>query len=302
MKVADRPLPDVHRALAGPGLVLRIPPVRVRVRSPIAAFAARLADLYGQYELHDAGDYADIDIRMLPGARLRRWIRPTVQFVVDGIAPFDPFPLDHAIPMFEWGLNWVFAHRMHQFLLLHAAVVEREGRALLLPAWPGSGKSTLAASLACAGWRYLSDEFGVVASDGVVHPFARPAALKNESIAVIERLRPGGLGPVYPGTRKGAVAHFRVPAASLAHAAEPARIAAVVFPDFVAGAPLAIQPMTPAVAFLKLAHNAFNYEVIGARGFRTVARIVRDAPCRIVRYGDLAAAHGAVADILGGAA
>jgi HprK-related kinase A len=302
MKLADCPSDDVRGALAGAGLVLRIPPVRVRVRSPIAGFAARLADLYGGYELHDARDYADIDIRMLPGARLRRWVRPTVQFVVDGVAPFDPFPLDHAMPMFEWGLNWVFAHRMHQFLLLHSAVVERDGRALLLPAWPGSGKSTLAASLACAGWRYLSDEFGVMAASGMVHAFARPASLKNESIAVIERMRPGGVGPVYPATRKGAVAHFRVPPDSLARADEPAAVAAVVFPDFVAGAPLTVQPMTPAVAFLKLAHNAFNYEVVGERGFRTVARIVRSAPCRIVRYGDLDAAHGAVADIVAGAA
>ncbi|HSV20769.1 MAG TPA: HprK-related kinase A [Casimicrobiaceae bacterium] len=302
MKLADRGSHDVRAALAATGLVLRIPPVRVRVRSPIAGFAARLADLYGEYELHDTRDYADIDIRMLPGARLRRWVRPTVQFVVDGVTPFEPFRLDHAMPMFEWGLNWVFAHRMHQFLLLHSAVVERDGRALLLPAWPGSGKSTLAASLACAGWRYLSDEFGVVAASGMVHPFARPAALKNESIAVIERMRPGGVGPVYPATRKGAVAHFRVPPASLARAADPAPIAAVVFPDFIAGAPLTVQPMTPAVAFLKLAHNAFNYEVVGERGFRAVAGIVRSAPCRIVRYGDLAAAHGAIADIVAGAA
>jgi len=52
--------------------------------------------------------------------------------------------------------------------------------------------------------------------------------------------------------------------------------------------------MTPSVAFLKLAHNAFNYEVIGERGFRAVAAIVRSVPCRIVRYGDLADAHRAI--------
>lgn len=300
MKLRDRSTAEVRAALRGPGLALRIAPIVVRVRSPLASFADRLAALYRDYPLQEAGDYADVDIRMLPGTGTRRVLRPTVQFVVDGVAPFEPFPLDHAMPMFEWGLNWVFAQRTHEHLLLHAAVVERGGRAVLLPAWPGSGKSTLAVSLACAGWRFLSDEFGLVAGPSQVRPFARPAALKNESITVIRGLAPAAVGPVYPRTRKGAVAHFRVPESSLARATEPAAVAAVVFPDFAAGAATAVQPMTPAVAFLKLAHNAFNYEVVGERGFRAVADIVRHAPVRILRYGDLRAAHDAIDAILAG--
>jgi len=302
MNVRDLSAADVRGALRGAGLALRIAPIVVRVRSPLATFAERLAALYRDYPVQDAGDYADIDIRMLPGARARRLVRPTVEFVIDGVTPFEPFPLDHAMPLFEWGLNWVFAQRMHDYLLLHAAVVAREGRAVLLPAWPGSGKSTLAASLACAGWRFLSDEFGVVTGGHEVRPFARPAGLKNESIAVIRGVAPADVGPVYPRTRKGAVAHFRVPSSSLARAAEPASIAAVVFPDFAKDAQTAVQPMTPAVAFLKLAHNAFNYEVVGERAFRAVGDIVRHAPCRILRYGDLGAAHEAIDAILAGGA
>ena len=298
MKLRELTEAGVRAALAGRGVMLDVPPVGVRVRSPLRTFAARFAALYGDYEIGDVDGYADIDIRILPGARLRRVVHPTVQFVVDGVAPFDPFPLDHAMPLFEWGLNWVFAHRMHEYLLLHAAVVERDGRAIVLPAWPGSGKSTLAASLACAGWRFFSDEFGIVASDGRVHPFARPAALKNESIAIIRALAPERIGPIYPRTRKGAVAHLRVAPDSLLRAREPAAIGAVVFPDFAAGAALHVQAMTAAIAFLKLAHNAFNYEVIGERGFRAVAGIVRNVPCRIVRYGNLADAHRAIDDIV----
>jgi HprK-related kinase A len=302
MKVCDLAQAELRAALGGAGLALRMAPIVVRVRSSLTSFADRLAALYRDYPLQDAGDYADIDIRMLPGTGARRLVRPTVQFVVDGVAPFEAFPADHAMPMFEWGLNWVFAQRMHEHLLLHAAAVERDGRAVLLPAWPGSGKSTLAVSLACAGWRFLSDEFGVVGEAREVQPFARPAALKNESIAVIRGVAPDDVGPVYPRTRKGAVAHFRVPATSLARAAEPASVAAVVFPDFAPDAPATVQSMTPAVAFLKLAHNAFNYEVVGERAFRAVAEIVRQAPCRILRYGKLADAHGAIDAILAGTA
>lgn len=288
----------VHERLAGAGLALQIPPITLRVRSPLRTFAAQLHAMYGAYDVVDAAGFADIDVRLVP-ARSRR-LRPLVRFVVDGITPFDPFPRDHALPLLEWGVNWVFAQRMHQYLLLHAAVVERGGTALLLPAWPGSGKSTLAASLACRGWRYLSDEFGVVIPSTLgVLPFPRPAALKNESIDVMRRFAPDAfIGPVFPKTRKGSVAHLRVPQQSVRRAPEPAKIGAVIFPDFQVGAPVSVRDLSQSAAFLKLAHNAFNYEVIGERGFRTVAAIVRAVPCRILRYGDLDAAHREIESLL----
>jgi len=300
MKVGDVPASSLALQAARGGVSLRIPPITVRVRSPIARFAQQLHTLYGAYELCDVADLADIDVRLLPARGPRRLLAPAVRFVIDGITPFEPFELDHALPLFEWGVNWVFAHRMHQHLLLHAAVVERGGRAVLLPAWPGSGKSTLAASLAWRGWRYLSDEFGIVSlSTLAVLPFPRPAALKNESIDVIRRFAAQALiGPTFPRTRKGAVAHMRVPDESVRRAAEPASIAAIVFPDFQKGAALQARPLGQTAAFLKLAHNAFNYEVLGEAAFHAVAAIVRRAQCRILRYGDLDDAHQAIHDLV----
>jgi HprK-related kinase A len=282
------------------GLALRIPPITVRMRSPLRFFAEQIHALYRDYELGDTEDFADVDIRMrrVPGPR--RWGRPQVQFIVDGVTPFDPCPLHDALPMFEWGLNWVFGQRMHGYLLLHAAVVERGGQALVLPAWPGSGKSTLAASLACRGWRLLSDEFGVVTlSTAQVLPFARPVALKNESIEVIRAFDPGAVsGPVFPRTRKGAVAHFRVPEESVLRGAEAADVALIVFPDFQPGATTLVRPLPKATAFLKLAGNSFNYEVVGETGFRALSSIVRRCESYILRYGNLASAHAALEGIV----
>lgn len=76
--------------------------------------------------------------------------------------------------MFEWGLNWVVAQNAHQFLVIHAAVVERHGRALIFPGAPGSGKSTLCAALLSRGWRLLSDEMALISrQNGEVTPFFR---------------------------------------------------------------------------------------------------------------------------------
>lgn len=300
MKLGTLAVADVRARMAGAGLALRIAPVTVRVRARLPRLADQIRHLYGDHEVADPAAFADIDVRMLRGRGLRKWARPTVQFVVDGTTPFEAFPLAHALPMFEWGLNWVFAHRMHSHLLLHAAVVARDGHAVLLPAWPGSGKSTLSASLSCRGWRFLSDEFAVVRFSGAeVVPFVRPAALKNESIDVLRGLAPpDALGDVFPGTRKGTVAHYRAPASSVEHAEEPATIAAIVFPDFQAGATVSLRPLPQATAFLKLAGNAFNYEVVGERGFRAVTAIVRQCDSSILQYGDLAGAHGALDEIV----
>jgi HprK-related kinase A len=286
--------------MAAQGLALRIPPITVRIRSPLPLFAEQVRAMYRDYELADAGDFVDVDIRMIRVRGVRRWTRPQVQFIVDGSTPFDPFPIDHALPMFEWGLNWVFGQRMHNYLLLHAAAVERDGQALLLPAWPGSGKSTLSASLACRGWRLLSDEFGVVTlSDIKVLPFARPVALKNESIAVMRAFGPDAtFGPTFPKTRKGAVAHLRVPEESVARGDEPATIGAIVFPDFQSGSSNWIRPLPKATALLKLAGNSFNYEVIGEVGFRALSAIVGRCESYVLRYGDLADAHAALKEIM----
>ena len=105
-------------------------------------------------------------------------------------ANWSPFPLDTPLPLLEWGTNYVIATRLFCYLLLHAGVVERGGRAIVMPALPGSGKSTLTAALTLRGFRLLSDEFGVVRlGDARLLRMLRPLALKNESIDVIATVR-----------------------------------------------------------------------------------------------------------------
>ncbi len=300
MRVGELSIAHACSQMSGSGIAIRIPPITVRVHSPVRLFAEQIHALYRDHELVAIAEFADVDVRMLPVRSLRPSVIPKVQFIVDGTTPFDAFACANALPMFEWGLNWVFAQRMHTRLLLHAAVIERNGLALVLPALPGSGKSTLAASLACRGWRFLSDEFALVADGGInVLPFVRPVALKNESIEVIRRFSPDAwIGTSFHGTRKGTVAHFRPTEESVLRGSTSARIAAIVFPDFRVGVPTTIEPLEGAGAFLRLAGNAFNYEVVGERAFRTVASIVRRCGTHVLRYGELESAHSALESVI----
>ena len=223
-----------------------------------------------------------------PGGFRSRW-HPQALFLLDGEEIFLPYPLTHAFPLFEWGLNWGIAMQAHQYLMLHSAAVERSGRVLLLPAWPGSGKSTLCAALVNRGWRLFSDEFGLVRTDdGHLTPLPRPMPLKNRSIDVIRDFAPDAdLGPPFHGTRKGTVAHLGSSAFCVEQSAVTAPPGWLVFPRYRQGAPLRLEPIHKPQAFIKLANNSFNYQLLGLRGFQGASRLVRDCDCYVLSYSNL---------------
>ncbi len=155
MILADLSRSELERRLAGPGLRLRAGPVVTQVQSPLGAVADGVALHYAAHPIEDNDGFADFFVRVDRPRNLRRWLHPQAVFYIDGEAPFTPLPLDQAFPLLEWGLNWCISAHCHQYLIFHAAVVERSGRALILPAPPGSGKSTLCAGLIHRGWRRL---------------------------------------------------------------------------------------------------------------------------------------------------
>lgn len=258
--------------LRGPGLDLQTGPFVNRIHSNIPRLARSLVKLYGAYPVLDAGGFADFHLRLHQPGGVRRWFRPQVRFDQDGFSPFKPLPVTQASAMFEWVMNWCVSNRAHHYLVLHAAVVEKNGRGIILPAPPGSGKSTLCAALVCRGWRLLSDELTLVRhTDGMLVPLPRPVSLKNASIDVIHAFSPDAVfGPLVHGTAKGTIGHLRAPAASVARARECAPPLAVVFPRWEQGAATSLEPLPKARMFMRVADNAFNYMVLGEQGFRTL--------------------------------
>jgi len=273
------------------GVRCTIGPFTVHLRSNIPGFARTLGLLYEgiPIELDPQPHFEDFTVSLKRPRNLHRYLRPQVSFEADSETPLEPFPLDHGFPYFEWGLNWLIASRAHQYLMFHAAVLERHGRTLIMPAVPGSGKSTLCAALMLRGWRLLSDEFGLYRPEtGLIEPLPRPIPLKNESIDVIrEYSEDAVLGPTYPKTRKGDVAHLQPTASSIAAALHPAKPAWIVFPQYLAGAAELLHPFAKGRAFLKLSGNSFNYRLQGARGFTAVADIIDTCDTWYLEFSDL---------------
>jgi HprK-related kinase A len=296
VRIAEADAGLLAARLSDAGLSFDLGAARVRLRSDVAELPAVLQRLYGAFPLEEpAGVFdATVDLRLAHG--LRRVVRPQVRLVADSAMVFEPFPARLFMPLLEWGMNYLLATRLHCYLLLHAGVVESAGIAVLLPATPGSGKSTLTAALTASGFRLLSDEFGVVGLDDFrLRPLLRPVGLKNESIDVVSRFCPNAvIGPRYEGTRKGTVAHLAPDHAAVAGRARPAEPGLVVFPRFVAGSAVKIEPVVESQVFARLAFNSFNYELLGARAFDAVASLVHRCAAYRVVYGELQGAVDAV--------
>ncbi|NJN00399.1 MAG: hypothetical protein HC793_01690 [Aquincola sp.] len=153
-------LDTLGEALAESGVCIDVGLATLRLRSDVPTLAPALRAAYRAHAFVASTGFADLHIEIVRPAGLRRWLRPQAVFRSDGNAPFEPFPAANALPLVEWGANWLIGQRMNHVLLLHAAALVKDGCALLMPAVPGSGKSTLAAALSLRGWRLLSDEFG----------------------------------------------------------------------------------------------------------------------------------------------
>ena len=289
MIVADLAGGALAERMAEGGLGIDFGAVRARLRTDISVVAQLIHGLYGRHPVLDVAGFFDVTAVLRRVRGVRRLLRPQIEFVVDGKPLFQPFPADTHLPLLEWGLNFLFAERSGYYLMLHAGAVEFNGRAILLPALPGSGKSTLTAALSLSACRLLSDEFGVIRlADGAVLPLLKLVGLKNESIDVIAgRFPDATIGPRFPQTRKGTVAHLAPPADAVAAIHESAQPTLIVFPRFRRHAALRIERVPRSRALGRLAVNSFNAELLGPDGFSALGRLVQSCDCFEVSYGDL---------------
>ncbi|MEI6334420.1 MAG: HprK-related kinase A [Methylococcaceae bacterium] len=301
MKLSTLSKAAVIRALNSEGLRLKIGGFTVCLSSSVAAVAEHVLVLYGAYEVVNNEAFIDFYTSLTAPSKVRRYFRAQVNFSFDGHVPFKPLPYKQASALFEWGLNWCIANHSHQYLVIHAAVVERNGQAFILPGSPGSGKSTLCAALVCSGWRLLSDEMTLVSiANGLVYPVPRPISLKNKSLEVIRKFSPDVvMGAVINNTAKGAIGHVRPPDESVELGEMPAKPAKLIFPKYWVNAKTELTPLGKGRALLKLAENCFNYNILGVQGFDSVGDLIDTSDCYDFKYSCLEEAVELFTELVG---
>lgn len=289
MRVCEYSEADLSARLRGDGLYLRFGPFVLRVHSDVPAITSHLMALYARHEVV-TDEPAESSVAVMASRDLKRpWVaEATLQ--IDRRPVLHPLHRRLAIPMLEWGMNWVVAARSHHYLLIHSATIEKNGRVAVLPASSGSGKSTLCSLLVRAGWRLLSDEFAVIRlDDGMILPMPRAVSLKNHSIAVVKAAFPEATFTVeFTDTIKGTLCFMAAPHQAVERSHDQAPPGLLVFPRYDPETSLVAKSMPRAAAHAHMVAHSMNYGPIGERGFSCVADIIERTPAWAVAYSDVA--------------
>lgn len=265
---------------------IKVGPRSFRVGSAWREPVAVLEQLYRDYPKPD-DNIVHHSVRLEPSSFLRRWFRRSVDIGGDYMLPeAAPLPFAMGPLAAEMAMNLQVALSERRYLLLHAATVERGGKALILTGESGSGKSTMSAVLMARGWRLLGDEFALIdVATGLAHPFPRPISLKNHAVEVIRDIvGEDRLGPWMRDTPKGDIRHLIPNVASINAMGESAKPALLLFPAF--GHAAATRPVGAGEVFVRLTQASTNYTALGETGFDALTRFVADLPARAIDYPD----------------
>jgi HprK-related kinase A len=248
-----------------------------------------LTKMYGDVILPAESKTADYHVQILKSAGLRAFVKRQARFLSDQQEPFKPLSHKQAFAFLEWGMNYSVAANEMQHIIVHSAVLAKNGKAILFPAPPGSGKSTLTSFLAFNGWQLLSDEMSlIVPNTSHVMPFVRPICLKNASIDIAQSWFPDAdFSTIAPDTHKGDVIHLSPPAESWRLRNKAVEIVGIVFPNYDKNKELEIYQLNKTQAFTQLAENSFNYGVVGDIGFQTLTAIIDKVDSFDIHYNDL---------------
>jgi hypothetical protein len=86
--------------------------------------------------------------------------------------------LEYSLTMFEGQVRGHVAVLAPDRTFVHAGAVEHEGRAIIFPGYSFAGKTTLTEAFVRAGATYYSDEYAVLDSKGLVHPYPKPLSIR----------------------------------------------------------------------------------------------------------------------------
>jgi HprK-related kinase A len=163
-RIRDLALRDLSRQCARGRLNIDYGAATVRVCSVLPDFGRVFHLVYGGFHANPPdAELAEYHIRLERGHGIRSLVRRQSRFLIDGVEPFEPFPENGSLPLFEWGVNWCFGQRANQYVLLHAGALALDDRAVIMAAPPGSGKSTLAAAMMLRGFAFCPTSSGCCA-------------------------------------------------------------------------------------------------------------------------------------------
>ena len=277
--------------------LLRTGNLTFQIDSNIPLVHKYLNSHYQQYPfLKNTDSFIDYHIAIKYTNWYRRLFKPQINFYFNNQAYFNPLPSNQAHALLEWGMNWVISTQAHQYLIVHAASLEKSGKGIIITAPSGSGKSTLCAYLVSQGWRLLSDEHALIDIETMqMHALARPINLKNNSIDLVKPFfDQKSFSTTISDTNKGIISLLKPPLASIKQAAKTAKPHLLVFLQYNESEFLFIEKLNKSIALTELIKNSFNFGLLNLDGFRCAKKLINRCDAIYIEYSNLKACEQAL--------
>jgi hypothetical protein len=202
--------------------------------------------------------------------------------------PATELDLGDALATFWERVSFLLIDDLRAAIALHAAALRRDDRFVLIPGGTGSGKTHLALWYRAQGFDLGTDEVVAVSpGTGATNDtlscsvLTRPVVLKTSLVAAA-LLRDGEAPFAQQESSCGLILRLAEREAWSQHAIDRGLI---VLPQFTAGAPFSLRPLTPGEAGLRLIENCLNARNLPRGGLPLASLIARRLPAVALDYG-----------------
>ncbi|HEX9667460.1 MAG TPA: hypothetical protein VGA95_13015 [Thermodesulfobacteriota bacterium] len=187
-----------------------------------------------------------------------------------------------------------FIQTFDDHLILHSALVIRNGIALVLPGPRKSGKSTLVISLLKHGFKYYSDDITAINLKSLrATGFPRAIMIRDNTLSLFPSLKPEitCYGYKLYNGHKSKKIHLGIPSKKvLAPLNKSFPISSIIFPKYSSNGNTFISDIKNSSAVLNLMGCTLNQNRFVDSGFKTAASIVRNIKCYSLQIKDLSKA------------
>ena len=217
----------------------------------------------------------------------------TVQIRMDGRIRYRHVPVAQ-LALYLQGLINLLVLRAHwgcdRYCLVHAAVVAKGGRGVLICGKSGCGKSSLSLALMFRyGYQYLTDEIACWdAHQGKIVAYPKAIVLKEKGYRRFQKKHPRLLARMHDARIFSRKLWYINPALHFpSKIRKTARIRLVVFPIYREKGQTQVSPISKVRALLSLHKQRFDANGFGQNDFEKLAELMRRATASQVHYHDV---------------